>query len=80
MERIQVRRQVLRHQNLHAILVDMTISVEFLTSDVGTDRYLCEMTRSIGEANQIDGSTASFSLDVGHSVITHRYLHIPLAS
>ena len=79
MERIQVGRQVLRHQNLHTILVDLTIPIEFLTSDVGTDRYLCEMTRSIGEAKQVDGSTAPFPLDVDHSVIAHRYLHIPLA-
>ena len=80
MERIQVGRQVLRHQNLHTILVDLTISIEFLTSDVGTDRYLREMTRSIREAKQVDGSMAPFPLDVNHSVIAHRYFHIPLTT
>jgi len=64
-KRLQIRRQILGHQEFHTILLYVVVFGEILPPNVGTDRYLSKRTGSTGNAHQVNSRPAALLLDVG---------------
>jgi hypothetical protein len=68
-----MRRQVLRHQDFHAVLLDAPVTGKVLPANVGTDRYLSDRAGSTRDAHQVNRGPTALLLDMGQGIIGHGY-------
>lgn len=54
----------IRDHNLDAVLLNFLVVASVAFANVGVDRHLCVLGRSIRYADQIDGGATAFFLDV----------------
>ena len=76
MNGVQMRCQILRHQDFDAVLLNAPVVGKVLPANVGTDRYLSDGTSSTRDAHQVNGGSATFLLDMSKGIAGHGYFHL----
>ena len=71
MNGVQMRCQILRHQDFDAVLLNAPVVGKVLPANVGTDRYLSAGPRSTRDANQVHRGFAPLLPDMSQRLIGH---------